>query len=106
MKMILYKTDLRLNPQDEHAVISKAAIPYSPENEAYAKRHSVDGTCTVENWNCKIPAPCNLLAGEYAAIDGVLYLATGNIPDGEPVIPGQNAVKTSVEQQLYQLKGA
>ena len=47
----------------------------------------------------------NMTAGEYATIDGVLYLATGNIPNGEPIVVGQNAVKTSVEEQLYTMKG-
>lgn len=105
MKMIVYKIDLRLNPQDKYAVISKTAIPYSAENEEYAKIHSVDGECTIEEWNTDIVAPHNIQAGEYATISGVLYLATENIPNGEPVIVGQNAVKTSVEEQLYAMKG-
>ena len=50
-------------------------------------------------------APYNIVAGEYITIGGVLYLATENIPNGEPVIVGQNAIKTTVEEQLCGLKG-
>lgn len=50
-------------------------------------------------------APYNIVAGEYVTIGGVLYLATENIPNGEPIIVGQNAVKTTIEDQLRELKG-
>ena len=53
----------------------------------------------------KPTAPRNITAGEYVTIDGVLYKATKNIPNGEPVIVGQNAVATTIEEQLYELKG-
>ena len=53
----------------------------------------------------QITAPRNITAGEYVTISGVLYLATDNIPNGEPIIVGQNAVKTTVEEQLNELKG-
>ena len=55
--------------------------------------------------NAIVLAPHNIVAGEYITIDGVLYLATENIPNGEPVIVGQNAIETTVEEQLYDLKG-
>lgn len=48
-------------------------------------------------------APKNILAGEYVTIDNTLYLATENIPNGEPVIAGQNAIETTVEEQLHEL---
>lgn len=48
-------------------------------------------------------APKNIVAGEYITVDGVLYLATENIPNGEHIIVGQNAVETTVEEQLYKL---
>ena len=50
-------------------------------------------------------APYNIVAGEYITIGNVLYKATENIPNGEPVIVGQNAIKTTVEEQLRELKG-
>lgn len=51
----------------------------------------------------KPTAPRNIVAGEYVTIDNVLYLATENIPNGEPIIVGQNAIKTTVEEQLAEL---
>lgn len=48
-------------------------------------------------------APRNIVAGEYITVNGVLYKAAMNIPNGEPIIVGQNAVVTTVEEQLYEL---
>lgn len=48
-------------------------------------------------------APRNIVAGEYISVNGVLYKATMNIPNGGNIIVGQNAVKTTVEEQLYEL---
>ena len=47
----------------------------------------------------------NIMRGEFVTINGVLYKAAENIPNGEPVIVGQNAIKTTVEEQLRELKG-
>ena len=47
----------------------------------------------------------NIIAGEYVTISGVLYKAIENIPNGEPIIVGQNAVETTIEAQLRELKG-
>ena len=51
----------------------------------------------------KTIAPRNITAGEYITVNGVLYKATANIPSGERIITGQNAVVTTVEEQLYEL---
>jgi hypothetical protein len=51
----------------------------------------------------KSVAPRNITAGEYITVNGVLYKVTANIPHGEPIVTGQNAVETTVEQQLYEL---
>ena len=51
----------------------------------------------------KVIAPKNILAGEYITINGVLYKATENIPNGEPIIVGQNAYETTIEAQLAEL---
>lgn len=48
-------------------------------------------------------APRNIIEGEYITIGGVLYKATDNIPAGERIITGQNAIKTTYEEQLYEL---
>ena len=48
-------------------------------------------------------APRNITEGEYITIGGVLYKAIANIPNGEPVIEGKNAIETTVEAQLYEL---
>ena len=49
-------------------------------------------------------APRNIIEGEYITVSGVLYKATDNIPAGERIITGQNAIKTTYEEQLYELK--
>lgn len=48
-------------------------------------------------------APRNIMEGEYITVDGVMYKATANIPSGEPIITGQNAVETTIEEQLAEL---
>lgn len=75
-------------------------------NEAIAKKEAYNGEYTIEDEPVPYPvAPHNITSGEYVIINGVLYLATENIPNGESVIVGQNAIVTTVEQQLYELKG-
>lgn len=51
----------------------------------------------------KVIAPRNVVAGEYVTVNGILYKATANIPTGGAIITGQNAVKTTIEEQLYEL---
>jgi hypothetical protein len=48
-------------------------------------------------------APRNITKGEYITVNGVFYKTTANIPNGETIIVGQNAVVTTVEEQLYEL---
>lgn len=48
-------------------------------------------------------APRNITEGEYITVDGILYKVTVNIPNGEPIITGQNAIETTVEEQLAEL---
>lgn len=81
-------------------------LPYSEENMKWAEENCVEGVPEVLERTEPYPvAPCNITAGEYVSIGNVLYKATGNIPNGEPVIVGQNAIATTVEEQLYELKG-
>jgi hypothetical protein len=51
----------------------------------------------------KTTAPRNITEGEYITIDGVMYKAITNIPNGAIIITGQNAVVTTVEEQLYEM---
>jgi hypothetical protein len=74
-------------------------------NEAIAQKEAYNGEYTIEDDGQRITAPHNIMEGEYVTIDGVLYMATQNIPNGEPVIVGQNAIVTTVEAQLLELKG-
>ena len=73
-------------------------------NYPIAEKEAV-GEITVTGEFDHVTAPHNIVAGEYITIEGVLYLATENIPNGEPIIVGQNAIQTSVEEQLYAMKG-
>ena len=57
-----------------------------------------------EEANKPVPvAPRNITEGEYITIDGVLYKAITNIPNGAIIITGQNAVVTTIEEQLYEM---
>lgn len=51
----------------------------------------------------KTTAPRNITEGEYITVNGVLYKAITNIPNGASIITGQNAVITTVEEQLYEM---
>ena len=69
-----------------------------------AKQEAYNGKYIVEEVLDPVPtAPRNITAGEYFTIDGVLYKATENIPNGEPIITGQNAIETTIEEQLAEL---
>lgn len=48
-------------------------------------------------------APRNIVADEYITVNGAMYKAICNIPNGEPIITGQNAVETTIEEQLSEL---
>lgn len=67
------------------------------------KRYVYDPLPEPEQPDAKITAPRNVTVGEYITVNGTLYKATANIPNGEPIITGQNAVETTIEEQLYEL---
>ena len=97
-----------LQGEDETgAVLSEVCMQWSEENEKIARAEAYKGQYRTENIEVpevpKATAPCNILEGECVTVDGVLYRATGNIPNGEPIVVGQNAVKTTVEEQLNRL---
>lgn len=48
-------------------------------------------------------APRNITEGECITVNGVMYKVIVNIPNGEPIIAGQNAIETTVEEQLTEL---
>ena len=85
-------------------ILLDAIVGWNEVNEATAKRVAYKGVYTVEEVPDPVPAAHrNITAGEYFTIDGVLYKATDNIPNGEPIITGQNAIETTVEEQLAEL---
>lgn len=46
----------------------------------------------------------NIVAGEYITINGQMYKAIANIPNGDYVTEGQNAVKTTIEAELLAMQ--
>ena len=48
-------------------------------------------------------APRNVTDGEYITVNNVLYKATTNIPNGTAIVAGQNAIETTIEEQLTEL---
>jgi len=105
MKVIKYK--FNVGESDAKPILTDVEMGWNEANEEIAKSEAYNGEYTIEDdgkHNYAI-APKNILTGEYITIDGVLYLAMENIPNGEPVIVGQNAIVTTVEEQLYAMKG-
>lgn len=91
------------NPDIKQIFLEKS-MGWSETNEEIAKHEAYNGVYTVEEVPDPVPvAPRNITAGEYFTIDGVLYKATDNIPNSEPIITGQNAIETTVEEQLAEL---
>lgn len=105
MKVIKYKCVV--GEVDAEPILSDVEMGWNEINEEIAKREAYNGEYTIEDDGKSdyAVAPKNILAGEYITIAGVLYLAMENIPNGEPVIVGQNAIVTTVEEQLYVMKG-
>lgn len=112
MKIIKYNlcTMVNIGTAEEpemQEILSAVTLDWSEANERIAKAEAYNGEYTIEDdgvseWSV---APRNILAEEYITVDGVLYKATMNIPNGEPIIVGQNAMETTIEKQLYELKG-
>ena len=48
MDFVKFNINMRLNPQDERAVICAACLAYSEDAVKYAEAHSIDGTVSVE----------------------------------------------------------
>ena len=69
-----------------------------------AKQRACNGAYRIETEEDPVSvAPRNIIAGEYITADGILYKATANIPNGCAIVPGQNAVRTTIEEQLHEL---
>lgn len=117
MKTLTYKVmgyTHQYNPETEEAEqieCPATVVVECPTQAVYAasysiaEKNAIPGTIEVSGEFDYPTAPHNILEGEYVTIDGTLYLATQNIPSGEPVIAGQNAVATTVEEQLLMMKG-
>lgn len=105
MKIIKYK--FLVGEADAEPILSDVEIGWNETNEEIARREAYNGEYAIVDDGAPdyAAAPGNILAGEYVTVDGVLYLAMENIPNGEPVIVGQNAIVTTVEEQLYAMKG-
>ena len=112
MKILKYNLCTIINHGTEEepkieAILSPVTMGWNEANEEIAKKEAYNGEYTIEDdGQSSYPvAPHNILEGEYVTIDGALYLATQNIPSGEPVIAGQNAIAPTVEEQLLMMKG-
>lgn len=70
--------------------------------------NSFDGYSIIDGeWESAYPkpiAPRNVITGELITVNGQLYKAIANIPNGGKVIEGQNAVKTTYESELFALQ--
>ena len=69
--------------------------PVECSAEEIAKQEEANKTKTI--------APRNIMKGECITVDGVMYKATTNIPNGASIITGQNAIETTIEEQLYEM---
>ena len=105
MKVIKYRYLSAVLEDDGGEVIIHKTIPYSAANEEIVKKEAYGGEYTIEDDGVYVVAPRNIVSGEYITVSDVLYKATENIPNGERIIAGQNAIKTTVEAQLYELMG-
>lgn len=72
-------------------------------NYPIAEREAIPDTIEVIGEFDYPTAPHNVLAGECVTINGVMYKVIENIPNGEPIIVGQNAYETTIEAQLAEL---
>lgn len=98
---ILSVTYPQFAPAD--AVIVKTLPDGDLHEYRYVKKKFIHDPIPAEP-KAAITAPRNITAGEYVAVSGTLYKATANIPNGEPIITGQNAIETTVEDQLMELQ--
>lgn len=103
MKVIKYK--FLVGEADAEPILSDVEIGWNATNEETAKREAYNGEYEIVDDGIveRIIAPRNITKGEYVTVSGVLYKAIANIPNGEHIIVGQNAVVTTVEEQLYEM---
>lgn len=112
MKIIKYNLCMKVNlgteenPKFEERLFP-TTLPWSERNEEIAKREAYKGEYAIEDDGQPDPnipiVNRNVTAGEYIIINNILYKAIVNIPNGGRIIVGQNAVITTVEEQLYEL---
>lgn len=105
MKKIIYEL-MQCIDSDGNPVLSSVELVYSDANLAIAEKEAYNGYTVEDDGQpgSSDIAPWNITAGEYITVNGTLYKATANIPNGEPIITGQNAIKTTVEAQLMELQ--
>ena len=107
--------DYALNLADDKRILSATYPQYAPADAVIvdtlpdgniADYRYIDGEYVYDPLPkpSTVPvAPRNITEGEYITVNGVLYKITANIPSGEPIITGQNAIETTIEQQLAEL---
>ena len=103
LKYEIYQTTL----EDGKVITIPKELPWSELYEETAKAEAYKGEYTIEDDGVSPypTAPHNIMEGECVTINDVMYKAIANIPNGEPVIVGQNAIETTIEAQLLELKG-
>ena len=112
MKILKYNLCTIINhgteeePQIEE-ILSPVTMGWNEANEEIAKKEAYNGEYTIEDDGVSPypTVPHNIQTGEYVTVSGVMYKAIANIPHVEPIIAGQNAVVTTIEEQLLELKG-
>lgn len=90
---------------EQYAPADAVLVEELPEGDVTEYRY-VDGAFVHDPVPVPVQyavAPRNLTAGEYITVNGVMYKITANIPNGEPIITGQNAIETTIEEQLAEL---
>ena len=87
---------------EEYAREGAVLVDALPEGNRTDYRY-IDGEFVYDPLDKRSVSPRNLVAGEYITVDGTLYKVTTNIPSGEPIVTGQNAIETTVEEQLMEL---
>lgn len=101
-----YQFRLFPNGEENPSLFEEHGVPIYRYDGSVAERTSEE----IESDIVSILAPLitathNILANDYVTINNTLYMATKNIPNGEPIIVGQNAIITTIESVLYELKG-
>ncbi|MBR2582923.1 MAG: hypothetical protein IKD61_05960 [Oscillospiraceae bacterium] len=92
---------------EQYAGPGQPLVEELPEGDISDYRY-VDGEYVYDPITAPAVRVCadrNCSVGDVVSVDGVMYEAISAIPKGGAVIVGQNAIVTSLEEQLAKLKG-